>query len=77
MLSRRRFTALLGATALGSLAAPALIKPSFAQGAAPLVPRGIGDDVARQARFVSEQPVVDEDDATVAPVGLEAAEHVD
>ena len=40
MLNRRRFTALLGATALGGLAAPALIKPSFAQGAAPLLPRG-------------------------------------
>ena len=31
MLDRRRFTALLGATALSGLAAPALIKPSFAQ----------------------------------------------
>jgi cytosine/adenosine deaminase-related metal-dependent hydrolase len=40
MINRRRFTALLGATALGSLATPALIKPSFAQGAAPLLPRG-------------------------------------
>ena len=40
MLNRRRFTGLLGATALGGVAAPALIKPSFSQGAAALLPRG-------------------------------------
>jgi 5-methylthioadenosine/S-adenosylhomocysteine deaminase len=40
MLNRRRFSSLLGATALGALAAPAIIRPSFAQGAAPLVSRG-------------------------------------
>ncbi len=40
MLNRRRFAGLLGATAMGGLAAPALIRPSFAQGAAPLLPRG-------------------------------------
>ena len=40
MLNRRRFTKLLGATAMSGLAAPALIKPSFAQDAAALLPRG-------------------------------------
>jgi cytosine/adenosine deaminase-related metal-dependent hydrolase len=40
MLNRRRFTKLLGATAMSGLAAPALIKPSFAQGAAAPLPRG-------------------------------------
>jgi 5-methylthioadenosine/S-adenosylhomocysteine deaminase len=40
MLDRRRFSGLLGATALSALAAPALISPSFAQGAAPAVGRG-------------------------------------
>ena len=40
MLNRRRFARLLGATALGGLAAPALISRSFSQGAAPLLPRG-------------------------------------
>lgn len=40
MLNRRTFTGLLGATALSGLAAPALIKPAFAQGAAALLPRG-------------------------------------
>jgi cytosine/adenosine deaminase-related metal-dependent hydrolase len=40
MLHRRQFTKLLSATALSGLAAPALIKPSFAQGAAALLPRG-------------------------------------
>ena len=40
MLNRRRFAGLLGATAMGGLAAPALITPSFAQAAAPLLPRG-------------------------------------
>ena len=40
MLSRRRFTGLLGATAIGGLAAPARIRPSFAQGPAPLPSRG-------------------------------------
>jgi cytosine/adenosine deaminase-related metal-dependent hydrolase len=39
-MNRRRFTQLLGATALSGLAAPALIKPTFAQGAAALLPRG-------------------------------------
>jgi len=40
MLNRRRFTKLLGATALSGMAAPALISPAFAQGAASaLVPR--------------------------------------
>ncbi len=40
MLNRRRFTRLLGATALSALPAPALVRPSFAQGAAPTVARG-------------------------------------
>jgi cytosine/adenosine deaminase-related metal-dependent hydrolase len=40
MLNRRRFTKLLSATAMSGLAAPALIRPSFAQGAAALLPRG-------------------------------------
>jgi 5-methylthioadenosine/S-adenosylhomocysteine deaminase len=41
MLNRRRFAKLLSATALSGLAAPALIKPSFGQAAAPrLQPRG-------------------------------------
>ena len=40
MLNRRRFAGLLGATAMGGLAAPALIRPSCAQGTAPLPPRG-------------------------------------
>jgi cytosine/adenosine deaminase-related metal-dependent hydrolase len=40
MLSRRTFAKLAGATALSGLAAPALISPSFAQGAAPAVARG-------------------------------------
>ena len=40
MLDRRRFGALLGATALSGLAAPPLITRSFAQGAAPAVARG-------------------------------------
>jgi 5-methylthioadenosine/S-adenosylhomocysteine deaminase len=40
MLNRRTFGTLLGATALSGLAAPALITRSFAQGAAPAVPRG-------------------------------------
>ncbi len=40
MLNRRRFTKLLSAAAVGGLAAPASIGPSFAQGAAPLVARG-------------------------------------
>jgi hypothetical protein len=33
LLNRRRFAGLLGATAIGGFAAPALIRPSFAQGA--------------------------------------------
>jgi cytosine/adenosine deaminase-related metal-dependent hydrolase len=40
MLSRRTFAKLAGATALSGLAAPALISPSFGQGAAPAVVRG-------------------------------------
>ena len=40
MLNRRRFTKLLGATAVSGLAAPALISPAFAQGAAPTLGRG-------------------------------------
>src|SRR5262245_22421955 len=40
MLNRRRLAGLLGATAVGALAAPALITPSFAQVAAPLLQRG-------------------------------------
>jgi cytosine/adenosine deaminase-related metal-dependent hydrolase len=40
MLNRRRFTKLLSATALAGLAAPALIRPSFSQGAAAALPRG-------------------------------------
>jgi cytosine/adenosine deaminase-related metal-dependent hydrolase len=40
MLNRRRFTKLLGATTMTGLAAPALVGRSFAQGAAPLLPRG-------------------------------------
>jgi 5-methylthioadenosine/S-adenosylhomocysteine deaminase len=36
MLNRRRLAGLLGATAVGALAAPALITPPFAQVAAPL-----------------------------------------
>jgi cytosine/adenosine deaminase-related metal-dependent hydrolase len=41
MMNRRRFTKLLGATAMTGLAAPALISRSFGQGAAPpTVPRG-------------------------------------
>jgi 5-methylthioadenosine/S-adenosylhomocysteine deaminase len=40
MLDRRRFGGLFGATALSALAAPPLITKSFAQGAAPAVPRG-------------------------------------
>jgi 5-methylthioadenosine/S-adenosylhomocysteine deaminase len=40
MLNRRRFTGLLGATALAGVAAPALISPALAQGAAGSVARG-------------------------------------
>ena len=40
MLNRRRFTSLLGTTALAGLAAPTLISRTIAQGAAPAVPRG-------------------------------------
>jgi cytosine/adenosine deaminase-related metal-dependent hydrolase len=40
MLSRRTFAKLAGATALSGLAAPALISPSFGQGAAPAMVRG-------------------------------------
>jgi 5-methylthioadenosine/S-adenosylhomocysteine deaminase len=40
MLDRRRVTSLLGATALGKLAAPGLISRAVAQVAAPAVPRG-------------------------------------
>ena len=40
MLNRRSFAKLAGATALSGLAAPALISPSFGQGAAPAVARG-------------------------------------
>src|SRR6187200_2549265 len=40
MLNRRRFGGLLGATAISGLSAPALIRPSFAQATAPLLPRG-------------------------------------
>jgi 5-methylthioadenosine/S-adenosylhomocysteine deaminase len=40
MINRRTFGGLLGATALSALAAPPLITRSFAQGAAPTVPRG-------------------------------------
>lgn len=40
MLDRRTFGALMGATALNGIAAPALIRRSFAQGSAPTVPRG-------------------------------------
>ena len=40
MLNRRTFGTLLGATALSGVAAPASITRSFAQGAAPTVPRG-------------------------------------
>jgi cytosine/adenosine deaminase-related metal-dependent hydrolase len=40
MLNRRRFAGLLGATAIGALSAPALIRPSFPQATAPLLPRG-------------------------------------
>jgi cytosine/adenosine deaminase-related metal-dependent hydrolase len=41
MLDRRRFTQLLGATALGGLPAPALVRSAFAQGgAAPVAARG-------------------------------------
>lgn len=40
MVNRRQLTKLLGATAMSALAAPALISPSFSQGAAPLLPRG-------------------------------------
>ena len=40
MLSCRRFAKLLGATAMSGMAAPVLISPAFAQGAAPAVARG-------------------------------------
>lgn len=41
MLNRRRFAGLLGATAMSGLAAPALlVRPSYAQATAPLLPRG-------------------------------------
>ena len=40
MLNRRRFAKLLGATAMSGMAAPALISPAFAQGAAPALARG-------------------------------------
>ena len=40
MLDRRRFSKLLGATALGSLATPAIVRQSFAQGTAPRLTRG-------------------------------------
>ena len=40
MLNRRRFTSLMGATTLGALAAPAIIRQGFAQGAAAPVARG-------------------------------------
>jgi 5-methylthioadenosine/S-adenosylhomocysteine deaminase len=40
MLDRRRFSKLLGATALGSLATSAAVQLSFAQGTAPVPARG-------------------------------------
>src|ERR1043165_8399385 len=40
MINRRTFGGLLGATASSGLPAPPLITKSFAQGAAPTVPRG-------------------------------------
>ena len=40
MLSRRKFTRLLGATALAGVAAPAIISPALGQGATPTAARG-------------------------------------
>ena len=40
MLNRRVFGRLAGATALSTLAAPAIVSRTLAQGSAPTVPRG-------------------------------------